>query len=128
MATNTTSLDAHNHVFANKDVVRLELLAFIGEQGTHGALADEVAAEWNCGHNHVLLKLMDLCRDGRLMPSGRRRETRSGRSAAVLVLPAQHRNPTDRNDSHTGLPKLSSSFFFDDLTPNPNWRDPEGFS
>ena len=69
-----------------KEKVRLRILDFVRERGDNGATADEVAAAWDCSHNHVAPRISELQDDGRLVPR-HRRKTRSGRNARVYVLP-----------------------------------------
>jgi hypothetical protein len=78
--------EAANPSAEAKEKVRLQILDFIRERGDNGATADEVAAAWDCSHNHVAPRISELQDDGRLVPR-HRRKTRSGRNARVYVLP-----------------------------------------
>jgi hypothetical protein len=69
-----------------KEQVRLQIIDFIRKQRGNGATADEVAAAWDCSHNHVAPRISELQDDGRLVPR-HRRKTRSGRYARVYVVP-----------------------------------------
>ncbi len=78
--------EAANPTQEAKELVRLQILDFIRAQRGNGATADEVAAAWDCSHNHVAPRISELQDDGRLVPR-HTRKTRAGRSARVYMLP-----------------------------------------
>jgi hypothetical protein len=82
---NAYSRLANETFAANKETIRLEILAFIRERGRAGATADEIAEAWQCSPNHCAPRATELIRDGRLIRSGQRRKTRAGCYAAVLI-------------------------------------------
>ncbi len=83
------SAAAHAAVTPTKEATRLRLLDLAIRRGDLGITADEVAALWRCSHNTVAPRMTELLRDGRLVRTDRRRPTRSGCSARVLVARAQ---------------------------------------
>jgi hypothetical protein len=84
---------AHERIRECKETVRLQILAFARESGTFGITPDETAAKFQCAHNHTSPRVSELLGDGRLVRSSRRRLTRSGCMAAVLILgPERHRD------------------------------------
>lgn len=82
---NQESTEANKKVQPTKEQTRREVLAFIIGRGKQGATADEIAAAFECTHNHVAPRISELKLKGQVVPSGERRKTRSGCSAAVLV-------------------------------------------
>lgn len=86
--------------------LRLDVLAYVADRGTEGATADEIAAAWDCDHNHVAPRLTDLkdvglvevrteptpvsAARGHPRTEGKRRSvrrlTRKGRAARVHVV------------------------------------------
>lgn len=80
------SADAHDRIANNKEVVRLEILKFAREQGSAGITADETAERFHCAHNHTSPRISELLLEGRLVRTQRRRPTRTGCLARVLVV------------------------------------------
>src|SRR4051812_35023381 len=78
---------AHASIIPAKRKIYAEILRFATEQRVRGLIADELAAAWECSHNHVAPRIRELADSGELIDSGRRRPTRTGRSARVFVLP-----------------------------------------
>ncbi len=68
--------------------IRMRIELWVSERGTQGATADEVLVHFALEHQTGSARVTELKQAGKLVPSGRRRKTRSGRHAAVLV----HRN------------------------------------
>ena len=55
-------------------------------RGDYGITADEAAIHFNCSHNHVAPRISELRALNLLVRSGQKRNTRTGSSAAVLVV------------------------------------------
>lgn len=86
-------LTAHHR---RKDYGRI--LDYVTEQGEDGATCDQIEAALDMRHQTCGPRCTELKRDGKLAESGRRRPTRSGALAAVLVLGAgvPHFKPSRR--------------------------------
>lgn len=84
---NPESEAANQSIADVKEIVRRQVEEFVDTRGDDGATADEAAIIFGSSHNHVAPRMTELLADGRLIDSGRRRPTRSGRSARVLVTP-----------------------------------------
>lgn len=80
-----TSSAAHARIAPAKAAIRKRILDFAIERGRRGFTADELAAAWNCSHNHSSPRIAELVADGQLIPTGERRRTRSGCTAHVFV-------------------------------------------
>lgn len=80
-----TARAAHATVAPTKAQTCEAIMAFAIQCGELGFIADELAAAWNCSHNHVAPRISELLRVGCLRPTGRTRRTRAGCLARVLV-------------------------------------------
>lgn len=82
---NLESVAANQAIHESKEATREKIYLYAVAQGERGITADEVAAEWGVTHNHVAPRISELRRDGRLVPTLKRRKTRSGCTARVLI-------------------------------------------
>ena len=65
----------------------------IADRGAHGATADEVGEILGWSHQSYSPRVSTLKRDGRIVATWRRRKTRAGNDAEVLVTPEHYRVP-----------------------------------
>jgi hypothetical protein len=63
------------------------ILSFAHDRGPRRFTADELTAAWGCSHNHSSPRITELVKAGKLVATKRRRPTRTGGPACVLVLP-----------------------------------------
>lgn len=82
---NKESAEAHESIKAHKERVRQEIYAYALRQGHRGITTDEVAIDRDAAPNQVSGRLTELKITGHLVPTDRRRKTRTGRWARVLV-------------------------------------------
>ena len=82
---NAESEEANTKIHPTKEATRLAIYGYAATQKEDGVLADEVAEAFHCTHNHVAPRISELKREGRLVPIGKRRRTRAGSWARVLV-------------------------------------------
>ncbi len=82
---NPESVAAHASIVPAKATLRRRVIAFVRGRGEHGATSDEIELALGLSHQTVSARITEAKAGGDLVPSGRRRVTRSGRSAAVLV-------------------------------------------
>lgn len=68
--------------------MRMRIESWVAKRDRKGATADEVCVYFDVAYQTGSARVTELKQAGKLVPSGRRRRTRSGRFAAVLV----HRN------------------------------------
>lgn len=101
---NQESEEANTAIDSNKAAVRLKIYEYALARGERGITADEVAAEWGTTHNHVAPRISELKRAHFLIPIKKRRPTRAGCSARVLVAKGVHVIPDDnRGDEDGGI-------------------------
>lgn len=82
-----TSKAAAKSVSASVRVMqRAKVLAALEEYGPMGATCDQVEVALGGSHQSISARISELKRDGAIVDSGRRRMTRTGRTARVLVL------------------------------------------
>lgn len=81
---NSESTAAHASIKPSKATLRLYVHRLI-RSASQGATCDEIETETGLSHQTVSARVTELKRAGWVVDSGRRRPTRSGRSAAVLV-------------------------------------------
>lgn len=84
---NQESIEANLIASESKEAVRDRVLRFAKQKGNFGITPDEVAARFHCSHNHVAPRITELKALGELKASDRRRPTRAGATARVLVCP-----------------------------------------
>lgn len=82
---NPESAAAHRKIAESKAESRNRVLAFAVSRGALGITTDEVAEHFNVPPNAVSGRISELKVLGKLIPTDRRRPTRSGCSARVLV-------------------------------------------
>jgi len=84
--TNDLSLAAYDSIIPHASRLAKRVFVYILEQGSHGATCEECEFELAMQHQTCSARITEL-KDSRLVrDSGRRRETSSGRLAAVLVV------------------------------------------
>lgn len=82
---NRESVEAHDSIRADKARLRSAVLDFI-KAHPFGCTSDEVEAGLGLSHQTVSARMTEAKADGKLVPTGERRKTRSGRNAAVYVV------------------------------------------
>lgn len=82
---NAESTAALKSVSTTKDAMRWRILAHCLIQGVHGVTCDEIEEALGFRHQTASARLKELKDMKALVDSGRRRPTRSGRRAAVLI-------------------------------------------
>ncbi len=85
---NPESVQAHGSIVASKAHLRRRVVAYVASRGEFGATSDEVEVALALSHQTVSARITEAKAGGELVKSGDRRPTRSGRNAAVLVVPA----------------------------------------
>lgn len=84
---NRESVEAFKSKSPNQRIrQRHAVLDFVKSCGYYGATTDEVAFHFSTTPNAVSGRMSELKRDGLLIETGRRRLTRTGNSAQVLVI------------------------------------------
>jgi hypothetical protein len=84
---NPESAGANEIASESKEAIQKRILKFAETRGALGITADEVAAKFKCSHNHVAPRITELKIATKLIASGKKRPTRAGAKAAVLVVP-----------------------------------------
>lgn len=87
---NRESAEAHASIVGSKDSLRRRVVAFVRSRGERGATSDEIELALRLPHQTVSARITEAKAVGELVPSGVRRQTRSGRNAAVLVVASQN--------------------------------------
>ena len=80
-----TSRAAAKGIAPSASALRLQILEWIRDLGAWGATSDEIERMYDLKHQTCSARLSELKKSGELIDSGKRRETRSGSKAAVLV-------------------------------------------
>lgn len=75
--------EASDAAMAKKQQMYARILQWAAKVGDF--TVDELAAEWGCPTTHVAPRVTELLDLGKLRPTGKRRKTRMGKGAAVLV-------------------------------------------
>lgn len=83
---NPESEAANKRVAPSKSETRNAIYAWALNRGEFGITADECADAFNCSHNHVAPRITELRALKLLVPTDRKRKTRTGSSARVLVV------------------------------------------
>lgn len=86
---NPESTAAHQSIEPSKRTLRLEIYRLIRRAVIDGKTCDELEAATGWSHQTTSARVTELKSAGWIVDSGRRRPTRSGRSAAVLIA-AEH--------------------------------------
>lgn len=84
MTSHQLSLEAETSI--DKAALRSLVVRTIAMNGRHGATSDEVEQYLDMSHQTVSARFTEARRLGLIVESGERRETRSGRRAAVHVV------------------------------------------
>jgi hypothetical protein len=77
---------AYARVSPTKQKTYDRILQFARDRGSWGFTADELVVAWGCDPNHSSPRVTELVKSGKLLATKRRRPTRTGSSACVLVL------------------------------------------
>lgn len=85
-AHSETSKQAALSALSSAATDRERILGFIKARGVTGATSDECQAEFNLAHQTGSARVAELLQAGLIIESGRRRKTRRGRDADVLVV------------------------------------------
>ena len=91
---NNESREAAESVAKMAPALRFRIENWVRLQGDRGATSDEVLVHFDIAYQTGSARVTELKQAGRLLPSGRRRRTRTGRWASVLV----HRSVAIDND------------------------------
>jgi hypothetical protein len=84
---NPESDAAHRSIVGEKARMRAIVVGAVREAGSDGRTSDEIEVITGMPHQTVSARLTEAKALGEVVVSGQRRPTRSGRSAAVLVIP-----------------------------------------
>ena len=82
---NSESAAANRKIQKSKELARNYIYKLVDAHGYWGATVDELAVELGVSPNAVSGRVSELKTQGRLLKTDRRRKTRSGCSAAVLI-------------------------------------------
>jgi hypothetical protein len=77
---------ANESVHPDKASIRADILQWIADRQHEGATCDEVEVALGLRHQTASARMRELVMLGMATKTGRRRPTRSGRNAAVLVV------------------------------------------
>ncbi len=83
---NAESVAAHASIVPTKAALRARVVEYVRSRGEHGATVDEIELGLGLSHQTASARATEAKAGGELVTSGVRRPTRSGRSAAVLVV------------------------------------------
>lgn len=82
---NPESDEAHASIVGDKARLRRMVLAYVRDRGLIGATSEEVEHGLGLAHQTVSARITELKASRALYDTGRRRPTRSGRNAAVVM-------------------------------------------
>jgi len=85
---NQESTDAHDSIRAEKARLRARVVRYVERRGQRGATCDEIEVASGMSHQTISARCTEAKALGEVVDSGRRRPTRTGRNAAVLVTPS----------------------------------------
>lgn len=85
-----TSRDAAASIQAVLGPLQLRVLRYIASCGKTGTTCDAAEAALSMRHQTCSARIRELALKDRIVDSGERRRTRSGRTAIVYVLPEHH--------------------------------------
>lgn len=80
-----TSKAAAESMRGHAQSIEERVMAYIEERGEHGATCDEVEIDLNLSHQTASARFSKLKRVGRIVATGKKRKTRSGRGANVMM-------------------------------------------
>ncbi len=86
---NPESAEANRRIAPSKSETRNAIYAWALTLGEYGLTADECAEHFDCSHNHVAPRITELRALKLLIPTERKRKTRTGSPARVLVARSQ---------------------------------------
>ena len=81
----TTSKDAAKSMEPKAAALRLRMLAEIQVRGTFGGTCDELEQAMSLSHQTASARLRELALAGKIVDSGDKRKTRSGRAAIAWI-------------------------------------------
>jgi len=82
---NPESAEANKRVAPSKSETRNAIYAWALKRGEFGITADECAEAFECSHNHTSPRITELRALKLLVPTEKKRKTRTGSPARVLV-------------------------------------------
>lgn len=82
---NPESVAANESIEDHKPTIRRRIAGYVHARGPVGATVDEIEIALGYSHQTASARVTELKQLGSLVPTGDRRPTRSGSSAAVLV-------------------------------------------
>jgi hypothetical protein len=82
----STSAEAHDSIKDEAPYLRRIIETYIKRRKWHGATCDEVEVALGMRHQTASARFTELKAAGHIFKDGRRRETRSGRTADVYVV------------------------------------------
>src|SRR5215472_16366774 len=85
---NQESTEAHESIRAEKARLRARVVRYVERRGQRGATCDEIEVASGMSHQTISARCTEAKALGEVVDSGRRRPTRTGRNAAVLVTPS----------------------------------------
>jgi|TARA_R100001463_G_scaffold22340_1_gene53574 hypothetical protein len=98
---NNESREAAESIAKMAPALRFRIENWVRLQGEKGATSDEVLVHFDIAYQTGSARVTELKQAGKIVPSGRRRRTRTGRWAAVLV----HRSVAIDNDDQAAPTK-----------------------
>lgn len=84
---NPESTEAWWSIADRVDIDRLRVITYVASQGRHGATCDETEQALGMSHQTTSARFTEAKVRGDIVHEGDRRKTRSGRYAAVWVVP-----------------------------------------
>lgn len=84
---NPESHAAFESIREGRHLDRLRIVGYIAYRGQDGATCDEIEVALRLSHQTASARVTEAKARGEIVDSGSRRPTRSGRSAAVYVIP-----------------------------------------
>jgi len=107
---NQESLEAAESISKTAPALRYRIRHWINSLGSHGATADEVLVHFDLDHQTGSARVTELKQSGKIVPSGRRRRTRTGRWAAVMIdrSIAINESPEDKHLTDNNFTAISS--------------------
>lgn len=82
---NARSMEAHQSVIPHKEAMQAAILGYISRQEGLGATCDEIESVMGYTHQSASARVTELKALGKIVDSGLKRKTRSGRNATVYV-------------------------------------------
>lgn len=87
---NPQSVAAHDSIKHRKEIDLRRILELVKQRGPQrGATCDEIEELLRLSHQTASARCTEAKARGQLIDSGRRRRTRTGRAAAVLIVPVK---------------------------------------